>query len=163
MNTLLQKLTLSLATLLTLTTASASDEWSHKNLHGDAGLQISLDYKVSKFWGGCYKACPTIYYAGPLWANLRYQNISSQDQVQMVLINYSKSPHVNYFLPENQQTIDLKFDVNEKKFTGELKSIEIHLSGYGGTSEFQQEVAVVINGKWYKDPSTNSNFRFSLK
>lgn len=160
--------------LLAISTLFAQSEWNH--IYRKSGdLQITLDYKYSATRTdrlGNTGAVPAYdRYAMDLWVNVTLPQINAGDKVSVVIVNYEyargyRGQYSNtYYNTQKVYTLNLSYD-RDNHFTGKLDKVLIDSSsndGYGvGHTFYAQEIAVAINGRWYKDPSTSNNIKFNL-
>ncbi len=84
----------------------------------------------------------------------------------MRLKAYPKSPAPSYYQTGVEEkslvVVPLRCDQSGNKFAGDTSPISIWESGYAGTFTYTQEVAVVVDGVWYKF-SKAENFKFDMK
>ena len=119
--------------------------WCHAGLTATDRTSISLDYQAT----GSFTRGNAFFGVGPLWFNVHRQDLHEQDAVRLVFLDLEDGRL------QSSQTIDLTF-AEPGRFTAPATAFE--------TAIYRaQQVAIVINGTWLKDPiSGNSNFTVSL-
>ncbi len=149
------------------------DEWSHFQLKSEQGLHLSIDFQLSrKIESDCAYSCPTIMVARNIWFNLRGNSLRPSDKVSVVFMNYYNSRN-NQGAVRTPLSIPLWWDASSDKFTGRLKEpghpqadhqVVVWTSGFGiETTQYRQEVAIVVNGEWQVDPMNGThNFKFQM-
>lgn len=150
--------------LLSLTCFLASQmsfaEWKHASAISAEGVQIQVNYEVKQGPVNCFK-CSQYTYATPLWITIEHSSLKSSDKVRVMLLNFRK--HSFYSKEQLEvQELDLKFFSEDSSFSQEAQPLVIYSSGYGGTEICRQEIAVVINGQWLKNP-VNGTSNFAIK
>lgn len=133
------------------TVKSEKDAWKHVSLVAADGTRITVDYSVLDLGGSVI--------ATPVWVNVEGANAG---KVRVVLMNYYFFPNGSLKLRDTQQ-IDLKY-AGGSRFTGELQKVLLSEGTYMyGGNLFRQELAVMVNGQWLRDPISNTNnFKFQL-
>lgn len=153
---------------------TALAQWNHlTEKQGEVTIDIDYIIRTNQSGTTCYK-CSDYTMAGPLWFNVSGVDAT---EVRIILTSirfyaWSTTPNTPY------NKISYKLDLAkqaEGHFSGQFsdatkmlgdqflelapweKQLEIFISGYGGTSHFDQEIAVVIDGKWLKNFSVNLN------
>ncbi len=126
------------------------DVWKHVKLTASDGTRITVDYSVLDLAGSVI--------AAPVWVNVEGGKLGN---VRVVLMNYyvTQGP---VMLHDTQQ-IDLKYS-GGVRFTGQFQKVLMSEGTYMyGGNLYRQELAVVADGKWLRDPVSNtSNFKFQL-
>ena len=147
--------------VLAMNSALADGNWLHKSLQLSDSVSLSIDY-TSNFIDHNDVGGPSGYVTLP-WINV--YGLSASDQVSVVLINYDIYAQDNIDHPTmaptqvSNQTIALHYNASSSKFTAQAGVI--CLQSPDAYEKYFQEVAVVINGKWYKN--SGQNFRFQLQ
>jgi len=156
-------LSLAILVLVMVSQNALASTWLHKAMPLSNNISMSLDYIVN-YIGYNDEGGPAGYLAAP-WINISGSGLSPFDQVSVVLINYSKPGGMNdpYTSPMtvSNQTIPLQYDANQSKFTAQAKTLVLANPQIYGSS-FYQEVAVEINGNWYKNGWQNFRFQMPL-
>lgn len=117
--------------------------WRHANLKAADGTEINVDYNV-------FRAGDAIM-ADPLWVNVKNPAFSGGEKVRVVLINST-------VLTQSTQTLDLEH-AGQGRFTARAGRVWIMQT----EASFNQEIAVVVDGKWLTDPvSGSNNFKFRM-
>jgi len=143
--------------------ADAPSDWCHGNLTANDGVEISLDYQVKD---RRTDELDTNMVASPLWINVRRGDFRAGQPARAVLVQQWWDNECGNFCRDNfpQQgavsVIDLRWE--HGRFTGLFpdQTIQAHFrnSNGGGTSTLL-EIAVVVDGVWYKG-SDGRNLRF---
>ena len=154
--------------------------WSHVVLSSASQVGISVDY-VSNFHADTTSYKPTnVDSASPLYANVWGDQLTGDESVRVVLMNYEplgfdscdkrqipytwamdltwQGDHFSANLGEDAEVTRsyLHWDPGTVPFT-------TRWSGYGGNRPFCQEIAVVVDGEWQVDPVSNGhNFSFDM-
>lgn len=152
-----------------------ASDWLHlKETQND--ITVDIDYQLfTKSPGpGCYK-CSSYTYAGPLFINVSGPALEHKKEIRVVLTSiqfysYSYNPErpfnkISYLMdltrqPEGHFSAD--FSTAKKMMGNQLldlspseHSLDVYNSGYGGTSYYDQEIAIVIDGQWMKNFTVN--------
>jgi hypothetical protein len=101
---------------------------------------------------------------------IRGKELKPEDKVTAVIINKSDSPEN---IPYSQNKVILSHpEWNEKEkafidqktaFFGHKDAMFISTRGYGGSVNYDQEIAIQVNDRWLVDPvSKTHNFKFDL-
>lgn len=145
--------------------AQQFDPWQHLKLASSAQHQISIDAFVESV-----EANQGTAIAGPLWINLSHHSFNGSERVRAILLNHA---YLAYYPRPNGPTPgittlakDQEFDLTwcGDHFAGKApETFFVKYRGYGYVNQFFQELAIVVNGEWLKDPvSQSSNFLFQL-
>lgn len=154
---------------IVFSTRAAEGVWHHQTFNSDRNVEIKVDYQIkmekSNSDSSAILACP-------LYVNIYAGHLVASDVVKAVLLNR----RMNLSGP-NQEVIPffLSTQFDQGHFWAELGQQyhspdynNIHLPclevGSGnGVRQFQQEIAVSVNGEWLTDPVSNTNnFQFNL-
>lgn len=129
------------------------ENWKHVQLTAADGTSITVDYLVQDLAGSVI--------AAPVWVNVSGRNFNNVGNVRVLLINYYLTSGPIQL--EDTQQLDLKYS-GGYRFTGQLQKVLMSEGTYMyGGNIFRQELAVVVDGKWLRDPVSNtSNFKFQL-
>jgi hypothetical protein len=125
----------------------SDDNWCHVGLSATDGTTINVDYQVNGPYGrGSY------YQLSHVWVNVSNNKVNSNAKVRAVLIHKNQSA--------TTYQLDLQ-SAGSGRFSGSLNADQsITGNTYDQTSD---EIAVVVNGQWLKDPiSRNNNFKFNF-
>lgn len=172
-NTILKTL---LATFVTLfSTLSFSAEWFYQTLDlvsedGSETITVSLDYQLSSTGSARYQR--STVFAETLFVNIWADGSKTEGRAYISELSYNEYVGLGfgyYLTPQGRnqlngidsQIVDLSADGNY--LTGRAnKSLYVHGGGYGRrTPTGIQEIAVVIDGVWYKG-FDGQNALFSL-
>lgn len=128
--------------------------WRHVKFTAADGTGITVDYSVQDLTGSVI--------AAPVWINVSGGNFNNVGNVRVVLMNYYFFPNGPVKLHDTQQ-LDLKYS-GGPRFTGQFQKVLMSEGTYMyGGNIFRQELAVVVDGKWLRDPVSNTNnFKFQL-
>ncbi|MBF0546939.1 MAG: hypothetical protein HQM08_21035 [Candidatus Riflebacteria bacterium] len=157
----------------------AEGKWQELNLKS-SNITINLDYQLenkrtdSLGDQGAVPAYDT--FAKPLGINITGSDLSAKDNVSVVIVNYEhssgyrqdKQPEYSYYKVLDVKTINLKHDEVRAGggFWGQIDELLVNRTtndGYAmGYKHFAQEIAVNVNGKWYKNEQTGNNIKFNL-
>lgn len=149
------------------TQVAFAQTWHHASGTSQEGVSLTLDYTTKKdAFNGCYK-CTYYTRTDALWLNLQSPVLKAGDSVRAVLVNKRYAFWTRPDVTEIEtREVDFAYAGSEggvARFTVEAGNLRTWGSGYGGTEDFELEVAIVVNGVWLKDPvSGTSNFRFAL-
>jgi hypothetical protein len=152
-----------IASLSVLNSAQAGGNRLNKTISLSNSITLSLDY-TSNYLDQNDVGGPVGNVALP-WINISGSGISATDNISVVLIDYDMYAEDNIDHPSinptqvSNQTIDLHYDPANSKFTAQANVI--CLQSPDAYEKYFQEVAVVINGTWYKNG--DQNFRFQLQ
>ncbi len=140
-------------------------DWKHIELNSDNGVKVKIDYQLASLVGNMVTA-------GPVWLNVYFPAdapvADSAGRVKVVFINYRPGDSWNEpawasTYPEYRELdlslVDYDAAAKTAKATAELPFGTRKGLVPGG----YQEVAVVIDGKWHKDPKTGGNFRIDMR
>jgi len=96
--------------------------------------------------------------AAPVWVNVEGRNLGN---VRVVLMNYYVTP--GPVMLHDTQQMDLQY-AGGIRFSGQFQKVLMSEGTYMyGGNLYRQELAVVADGKWLRDPVSNtSNFKFQL-
>ena len=130
---------------------SRQENWRHVRLVAADGTVVTVDYSVLDLVGSVI--------AAPVWVNVEGRNLGN---VRVVLLNYYAFQNGPLKLQDTQQT-DLKY-AGGTRFTGQFQKVLMSEGTYMyGGNLFRQELSVVVNGKWLRDPISNTNnFKFQM-
>lgn len=132
---------------------SQKENWKHVRLTAADGTAITVDYTVQDLAGSVI--------ASPVWINVSGRDFNKVGNVRVLLINYYLTSGPIQL--EDTQQLDLKY-AGGSRFTGQLQKVLMSEGTYMyGGNIFRQELAVVVDGKWLRDPvSGTNNFKFQL-
>ena len=164
----MKTLTIFIFTIFIFTNCFA-DEWYHINRYqGD--YKISIDYLKSNLVHppGCYK-CSKNATADELYVNVKGSNLFGNKKIRVVITNMLDHSYTNYVNKESY-VLDLyeqseghysnKFSNAKKLFKNreiplEKENLIIYSTGYVGTFNYYQEIAVVVDGTWLDNFNVN--------
>ena len=142
---------------LTVSIAFA-DSWCHAPLRADDGTEIQIDYQVAR-WQLAHS--PDLLIMANLYTHIKNNAFNGLEDVSVVLMNPPNRSEQAF----SQVLSSLSFD--GQRFTGKASNLEHgryapyirhDIPGY---SSFHLEIAVVVNGRWLRDPiGGDSNFKF---
>lgn len=134
---------------------AAQVNWRQSSFTSSDGTGIAVGYSPISLGGSII--------ASPVRIEVRRSYFRGTEKVRAVVMNYYDSSAMPQGQIQETQTLDLQYD-GHGGFYGELSGkvllSESHI-GYG--YNFRQELAVVVDGVWLKDPlNGTSNFRFKM-
>jgi hypothetical protein len=125
--------------------AQLTTPWCHAWLGATDGTSVSIDYRAI----GSFTHGNRFFGLDPVWFNVHRQDLGEHDAVRLVFVDLDQQTTLT------SQTIDLTF-AEPGRFTGQARAFESAVYRH-------QQVAVVINGTWLKDPiGGGSNFSVDL-
>lgn len=151
--------------------ARAESTWHHvPPIHSDdVTALVDFQKQTTIPRGGITEGGPSSYSvsANPVWVNIRRADLSPQDRVHIMVINYAQTRYRGEMRGTSHEIFeqDLNY-VEPGHFAGQLPSFQVayqYNNGYALTTlYYTQELIVWINGRIYKDPGTGRNLRFNL-
>ncbi len=138
-------------------------QWCHADLSSSDGTEMVFDYQaVNTVEGG-----NTGTFATNVWLNVRNPAFQASDSASAVVITYGYAGEcgdscLSFATQESVRNVALSFE--DGRFTAPLDDLPMFdfppdTDGSDSTAHFW-ELAVVVDGTWYKDPSTGNNLRF---
>lgn len=149
--------------LFTLTTAalisvpSFAQSWCHESHESADGSLVELHYQVesynSRFMGMItHRKNAWLHASNPAW--------KGEEKVRFVLLNLKHRDDGSWAEEMSNYQVDASYDPSSRRFTAPVSQFFIPIT-YQFGSEYRQEIAVTIDGRWLKVPGTDlSNLSF---
>lgn len=154
----MKKLLLAVVSFLCLSIGAQADEWKHNYLRSSDGADISVDYK--------YMSERASIFASPVWLNvLLPAGVHCPTSLRVVFENHYDLVGFHQNTLEKQHIVDLyaASSVGSRcRYTGRLPFVLLSSSQRSYGYNYRQELSLVVNGRWLKDPISNST-TFKLK
>lgn len=141
--------------------ADTESGWCHADLDSTGGTEMAVDYQVGNEpddVGG------TITAATNVWLNVANPAFQSTDDAEAVVILYTTDTPClggscsNYGQQVDQYTLPMSYESG--RFTVSVPDLAIYSfppdTDGSDYSTYFFEIAVVVNGTWYKDPDGNN-------
>jgi hypothetical protein len=151
------------------TPAKADDAvtWCHANLYSNDGTQMVFDYQVKNsgtLVEGEYEETGDQASGADVWLNVRNDNFKSTDSALAVVLVESYPYVCDDCGSVTNNVYQQQMTYAGGRFTTSLPDLNIlnipaHSDGSDINANFW-EVAVNVNGTWYKDPNTGNNLRY---
>ncbi len=147
------------------TTKADGNPWCHADFNSTDGTQMVFDYQVASKQGtGSEPGVNT--FAKNVWLNVRNPSFKSTDSAQAVVLSASYAGEcgdscAQFASQDHVSTVSLHYE--NGRFTAPISNLPIwevpeSTDGSDMTAHYW-ELAVVVNGTWYKDQRGN-NLRF---
>ncbi len=139
---------------------SFAQSWCHESHESSDGSRVELHYQVesynSRFMG-------IITHRKNAWLHASNPVLRGDEKVRFVLLNLQHRDDGSWAEETSNYQVDASYDPTSRRFTAPVSQFFIPIT-YQFGSEYHQEIAVTIDGRWLKVPGTNtSNLGFAAQ
>lgn len=150
------------------TAAAGPTDWCHDYLRSADGFAINFDYQVIETGPNPNGPSEIKRTTSPAWLNVVGASFSGAEHVSAVIVTHGYSekcgPVECGLYDEQVHHVDLAF-AGGNRFTGQVSGdlpFQLYVEGDDDATQYLYEIAVVVDGRWLKDPvSGSSNFRYT--
>lgn len=143
-----------------LSSTTFAQTWCHEAHESSDGSLIELHYQVesynSRFMG-------MITHRKNSWLHVSNPALKGDEHVRFVLLNIKQRDNGSWVEEAANYQADANYDPASRRFTATANQFFVPIK-YQFGSEYHQEIAVSINGRWLKIPGTDtSNLSFTAQ